>query len=93
MDKSEKKRLIQEYVFNQQREFDNSLPMSRELFGQLFDFLDEQFEETDCDHNFNITIEFLRKHECPVDSVLEWLSQNGAGCDCEVIFNVEDKFE
>lgn len=93
MDKSEKKRLMQGYADRQKKEFENSLPMSRKLFGQLFDFLNEQSEANECAHNFNMTIEFLKKHECPIDSVLEWLMQNGAGCDCEVIFNVEEKFE
>ncbi|WP_366936868.1 DUF2695 domain-containing protein [Fusobacterium sp.] len=28
-----------------------------------------------------------------MEKVLEFLQVNGAGCDCEVIFNVEEKFE
>ena len=25
--------------------------------------------------------------------ILEFLRENGAGCDCEVIFNVEEQYE
>lgn len=93
MDKARKKELLNSYKETQRKQFEAALPMSRELFQQLFDYLDEQFEESECRHNFDMTITFLEKNNCPVNTVLEWLNENGAGCDCEALFNVEEKFE
>ena len=67
--------------------------MSRELFEKLFDYLDQQLEENKCKHNLDLSALFLNNNSCPVEPVLEWLCENGGGCDCEVLFNVEEKFE
>ena len=73
-------------------DFELSLPMPRQMFLQLFDYLNEQSETNECAHNFNMTNTFLKDKGVPVESVLQWLSNHGAGCDCEVIFNVEEYF-
>ena len=36
---------------------------------------------------------FLKDKNKNIEKVLTFLKENGAGCDCEVIFNVEEKFE
>ena len=51
--------------------------------------MDEKLEEEPCKGNFEWTIKFLEENECDVEKVINWLEENGAGCDCEV-FNVED---
>ena len=35
----------------------------------------------------------LKDKNIDAKMVLSFLEENGAGCDCEVIFNVEEKFE
>ena len=37
--------------------------------------------------------EFLKDKNIEDQKVLDFLEKNGAGCDCEVIFNMEEKFE
>lgn len=44
MDRTANKLLKNKYKEQNQKEFESSLPISRELFESLFDFLDEQLE-------------------------------------------------
>jgi hypothetical protein len=75
-------------------EFENSLPMSREIFTQLFDFLDEKLGEYDCNDSLKLTTEFLKENHIETISEIEnWLQENGGYCDCEVLNNVEEMFD
>lgn len=88
------KKVRQHYKDLQRQAFESSLPMARELFLDLFDYLNEQSETTGCSHDFSLTEQFLRdKQVNNVEEVLEFLRENGGYCDCEIIFNVEEKFE
>ena len=44
----------------QEKEFESSLPMERKLFYELFDFLNDKSETTECKHDFSLTKEFLK---------------------------------
>ena len=48
MDKEKKKKLLAEYKQQQKKEFEASLPIPRETFLDLFDFLDEELESLTC---------------------------------------------
>lgn len=93
MNKLEKKKLIEKYKNHQKQIFEKSLPMDRELFFKLFDYLDERLEIRKCNHDFSLTEEFFKDKDIDITKVLEFLEENGGYCDCEVIFNVEEKFE
>jgi F0F1-type ATP synthase delta subunit len=97
MDKNEKehrKQIRNELRQKQQEEFEKSLPMNREIFENLFDDLDNQLEEIGCDDTNKLTTEFLEKNKISnVENVLNWLAENGGYCDCEILANVEEKFE
>lgn len=96
-DKNEKERRRQirkELQEKAQIEFEESLPVSREIFQNLFDFLDEKLEEHDCDDSLNLTKKFLEtNHIENIEEVENWLKENGGFCDCEVLYNVEEKFD
>ena len=47
----------------------------------------------ECDHTFSLTREFLRRSGLTVEVMLEWLGENGAGCDCEIMFNTCPQWE
>ena len=68
--------------------------MSEDKFIQLFELLDAQLHERGCDHDLKLTEQILL-NLCVKDvlSVLAWLEEQGGDCDCEVIMNVEQKFE
>lgn len=97
MDKNEKERRKQirnELRQKQQEEFENSLPMDRKYFENLFDYLDNQLEKTGCDDTHKLTTGFLKKNKIMnVENILSWLAENGGYCDCEILANVEEKFE
>ena len=75
-------------------EFENSLPISREKFTQLFDYLDENLNEFGCDDSLTLTSKFLQESEINnIDEIKNWLCEKGGYCDCEVLNNVEEMFE
>jgi hypothetical protein len=97
MDKDEKERrkqILNELREKQQKEFEQSLPMDREDFENLFDYLDNQLEENSCDDTNKLTLEFLVRNKVEnIETILNWLGENGGYCDCEILANVEEKFE
>ena len=66
--------------------------MSYEQLRELFDWLNKP-NPSPCTHTFLETTQFLSKHSIPTKPALKWLSHNGAGCDCEVIFNVANDWQ
>lgn len=66
--------------------------MPADLFRELFDCLDERLAEEGCHDGLRMTEAFLDSHDCDTEAVLEWLKENGGGCDCEVLANAEEKF-
>lgn len=92
MNKDEKRKALAEYKRRQKEAFRASLPMSEETFRELFDHLDEQLSEQDCQDDLRLTQAFLEEQDCDADAVLAWLEENGAGCDCEVLANIEEQF-
>jgi hypothetical protein len=68
-----------------------SIPMPQQDLLALFNYLDRE-NPPPCDHTLRETIEFLKKRELDVERIVPWLRENGGYCDCEVIFNVDDKF-
>ena len=94
MDKARKKELLKAYANEQKQSFKDSLPMDEELFWNLFDYVGEKLEANDgCDHSLTFTREFLGQQNVDVESVLDWIVNGGGGCDCEVLYNVEERFE
>jgi RNA polymerase-binding transcription factor DksA len=97
MDKNEKahrKQIRNEWRQKQQEEFEKNLPMKRDMFEKLFDFLDEQLVERGCDDTNELTTTFLEDNKVEnIESVLNWLTENGGYCDCEISANVEELFE
>jgi len=63
-------------------------PLSREQLKSLFETLDRP-NPAPCTHTMKETTAFLQEHNLPVEKTIAWLHENGAGCDCEVIFNTD----
>ncbi|MBL9086482.1 MAG: DUF2695 domain-containing protein [Planctomycetia bacterium] len=64
-------------------------PALRDLFAHLNQVSGTGYE---CDHRFTLTTAFLRDRTLQLGDTLAWLGANGAGCDCEVIFNVAQRW-
>jgi hypothetical protein len=68
--------------------------MGRESFHKLFDYLDTELTDKNCDDTNSLTKTFLLQSNIQnVDEVLEWLADHGGYCDCEILANVEEQFE
>ena len=63
-------------------------PLTRLQLKALFDALDCP-NPAPCTHTMKETTAFLTQNRLPVDTTIAWLHENGAGCDCEVIFNTD----
>lgn len=89
------KQLALKKAFKQQEKqaFIASLPMQVDDFHDLFENLDVKLSDEPCDHTLANTEAFLHQQELPVQKVIFWLNQHGGCCDCEVLGNVEEKFE
>ena len=70
-----------------------SLPITAQQMKSLFDFVEEQLSDSECDHSLRHTLAFLESQGIPPEPVVAWLQNAGGYCDCEVIFNAEEKFD
>lgn len=93
-EKERKKQIKRELKQKAQDEFEKNLPMSRINFQDLFNYLDEKLSEVECDDTFKTTKEFLNNNGIKdLNKIENWLKENGGYCDCEVLYNIEEKFE
>lgn len=69
-----------------------SMPLSKEELRGLFDYLDTEIA-SGCDHTAKMTFSYLRSRSLDPDRIVPWLQELGGYCDCEVLANVEEKFE
>lgn len=60
-----------------------------ELKG-LFDSLDVQLSDTDCDDTLRFTREYIQRNAMDETLVVAWLEKHGGCCDCEALNNVEE---
>jgi hypothetical protein len=73
---------------------EKELPISHLQLRGLFEHLDRaSMDGYECDHTFALTERFLDTEKVAKESALGWLQENGAGCDCEVMFNVAAEWE
>ena len=92
-EKDKRKVILRQLKAKEKENFNNSLPMDKKIFHELFDHLDENLGN-ECDHSLTMTTEFLKEKGIEnIGKVVEWLKDNGGYCDCEVLMNVKEKFE
>ena len=92
-EKEKRKEIMRQLKEKANESFLSALPMDKQSFQDLFDYLDEKSIEG-CDNTLRMTVDFLRERQIEnIDRVIEWLNDNGAGCDCEVLANIEELFE
>ncbi len=92
-EKARRKEIQKQLRQKEMNDFLSELPIDENLMNQLFDYIDNELSEKDCDHNFQITNKFFKNLKMKSDKTIEWLKNNGAYCDCEILLNVEEKFE
>lgn len=92
-EKQKRKALLAGIKQKQQAEKLANMPLKLADLKGLFDYLDEQLGEMDCDDTLRLTQQFLTDHNLSVVAISDWLATYGGYCDCEVLANVEEKFE
>jgi hypothetical protein len=75
----------------EQKKLVDSIPIPHADLKALFDYLDRE-NPPPCDHTLRETVQFLQTKKLSVERVVPWLREHGGYCDCEVIYNVEEKF-
>lgn len=75
-------------------DFRASLPMEEKYFSELFHYLEKTLQKTPCDHTLRGITRFLaEKKVSDPEKVITWLASHGGYCDCEVLYNVEERFD
>lgn len=92
-EKSRQKELLNDYKKREKQVFIKSLPFAKEHFIGLFDFLNNKLSDEGCEHTLRFTEEYLNDEGLYAEEVIEFLEENGGYCDCEILANVEEKFE
>ena len=92
-EKQRQKELAQQAKTAETAQFLASLPASINQFKALFDYLDDKLLEQGCDDTLQYTKQFATETQVPYEALREWLATEGGYCDCEVLANVEEKFE
>lgn len=72
--------------------FRSSLPLTPDLLRALFDYIDNQLGESECDNTLKHTALFLSQRKLESVRVISWLESLGGFCDCEVLANVQERF-
>jgi hypothetical protein len=68
-------------------------PLPNDKLEAMFDAVESSLENDGCDHSSRATIAWLTNMGFDVDTVVQWLENNGGFCDCEVVANARDHFE
>ena len=93
-EKSKRKEILKAIKEKELAEFKQNLPMSEDKFIQLFEILDAQLHAHGCDHSLKLTEQILSNLDVKdILSVLARLKEQGGYTGCEVMMNVEQKFE
>jgi hypothetical protein len=70
-----------------------NMPLRSSQLKDLFDYLHTKITESGCDNALYYTEQFALEARIPSASLKAWLEDLGGYCDCEVLANVEEKFE
>lgn len=93
-EKNSRKQLLRDLREVANEKFESSLPMGRDKFKMLFDYLDTELGVVECDHTNRLTRLFLKQIGIAnSQAVLDWLADKGGYCDCEILSNVEEQFD
>jgi len=94
IEKSKRKEILKVIKEKELAEFRQNLPMPEDKFIQLFELLDAQLHAHGCDHSLKLTEQILSNLDVKdVLSVFAWLKEQSGYTGCEVMMNVEQKFE
>ena len=72
--------------------FFESLPIKKAEIELLFEYIEDELYETECDHTARFALYFLMKNNLPFPKIIAWLNANGGYCDCKIMENIEKEW-
>jgi hypothetical protein len=69
-----------------------SLPATRAELEGLFEYVEDELYEEECDHTTRFALQYLMKHQLPFPQIIAWLNANGGYCDCKIMENIEKEW-
>ncbi len=91
LSKAEKKALAKTWKETQRKDY----LLTEENVQELFEYLEEQLDNSDCDHTLRHTEQWL-KHNIPhemIKRVITEITDMGGFCDCEVLLNCYEDYD
>lgn len=93
-EKKNRKEILKQLKEKDSETFLKSLPINKKMFQDLFNYLNNNLGDDDCNNDMVMTLRFLTEKQIENRAnVIQWLHDHGAYCDCEVLSNVEQQFE
>ena len=91
LSKEEKNALKKEWEATQDQEY----ILTEDFVQELFAYLEEQLNDTGCDHTLRHTKQWLKDtiSDALFESVLEEITNMGGYCDCEVLLNCYEDYD
>lgn len=72
--------------------FIESLPAGAETLSKLFDFVEDELFESECNHSLQYSMRFMMENRLDFPSLTSWLNENGGYCDCKVLEQIAPKW-
>jgi len=69
--------------------------LTEENVQELFEYLEEQLDNTGCDHTLRHTRRWLEEHlsKDKINEAIEEITDMGGYCDCEVLLNCYEEYD
>ena len=89
--KEEKKTLMKQWKAEQNDDY----ALSEENVRELFEYLEVQLGNSNCDHTLQHTKQWLKDHVPTetLDSAIAEITDMGGYCDCEVLLNCYETYD
>ncbi len=72
--------------------FFQSLPATKDELELLFEYIEDELYDTECNHTSHFALHFLMKNNLPFPKIIAWLNANGGYCDCKIMENIEKEW-
>ena len=99
MDKNERQAIKRQIKERERQAFLAAMPLAVDEVRHLFDFVADNIGpigpdlSSSCDHSLRFAKEWCERNNLDDSVILEWLRENGGFCDCEILWNVDERLE
>src|SRR5690242_20367644 len=74
------------------RGFLDALPAGQDTISDLFDFVEDELYDKECNHSLQYAMRFMMDNRLDFPKITSWLSENGGYCDCEAMKQIAPKW-